>query len=210
MVRFEMASDIHDRKEIEDSVRREKQLSDSMIDSLPGVFYVFDSTGRLIRWNRNFEQSSGYSHEELARMQATDFFTDDEQQSLAERVQEVFTKGEAVLEADFVSKDGSRTPYVFSGTRVMFGNEPALVGLGLDNSDRKEVVNELKQRIAEQSESQRRLEVLVSGTTEREQRMVDLKQEVNILLKALGRDPKYKTPREVAALIAGSGQMRTM
>ncbi|MFH1418399.1 MAG: PAS domain S-box protein [Planctomycetota bacterium] len=72
--------------------------------------------------------------------------------------------------------------------------------MAIDIHERKQAEEELNQRVQEVSEAKHRLEVLVSGTTEREQRMVDLKQEVNDLLEELGRKPKYESPRTVTEL----------
>jgi PAS domain S-box-containing protein len=77
--------------------------------------------------------------------------------------------------------------------------------MAIDIHERKQAEEELNRRVQEVSEAKHRLEVLVSSTTEREQRMVDLKQEVNDLLQALGREEKYQTPRKVAEVSAGTG-----
>ena len=34
----------------------EKRLVESILSSLPGVFYIIDAEGRMVRWNRAFEQ----------------------------------------------------------------------------------------------------------------------------------------------------------
>ena len=52
------------------------------------------------------------------------------------------------------------------------------------------------------TESKRRLEILISDATAREQRMVDLKREVNTHLERMGRAIKYSAPRKVDAFLA--------
>lgn len=43
----------------------EKELAEAIIESLPGLFFVFGEDGRLMRWNRNHEVVIGYSAAEL-------------------------------------------------------------------------------------------------------------------------------------------------
>jgi PAS domain S-box-containing protein len=75
-----------------------------------------------------------------------------------------------------------------------------LANVSLDITERKRVESELQRRIEELSEAKRRMEVLVSNTTDREKRMVELKREVNQLSQMLGRAPKYQVPRKADEL----------
>ena len=43
----------------EESLLREKVFSDSLINSLPGIFYMFNEEGKFERWNYNFEIVTG-------------------------------------------------------------------------------------------------------------------------------------------------------
>jgi len=87
--------DITERKRTEELLRREKDLSETIIDSLPGVFYVFDDRNRFLRWNKNFEEASGYSAEEFAQMGLLDFFEGDDKALIADRVKQALTTGRA-------------------------------------------------------------------------------------------------------------------
>ncbi len=55
--------DITERKLAEIKFLREKMLSESIINSLPGIFYLYDKQGKFKQWNKNFEIVSGYSAE---------------------------------------------------------------------------------------------------------------------------------------------------
>ena len=59
-------------------LQKEKNLSDSIINSMPGIFYLFDHTGKFLRWNKRLETVSGYSREEIAMMSPLDFFEGEE------------------------------------------------------------------------------------------------------------------------------------
>ena len=38
---------------------RETDFPELIIDSLPGIFYFFNDTGKFLRWNKNFEKVYG-------------------------------------------------------------------------------------------------------------------------------------------------------
>ena len=46
----------------------------NIINALPGVFYLFDASGRFLRWNQPFKDVTGYGDRERAMMQGPDFF----------------------------------------------------------------------------------------------------------------------------------------
>lgn len=140
-------TDITERKKAEEAAIREKLFSDTMMESMPGVFYFYDESGHFLRWNQNFMRVSGYSAAEIATMHPRDFFSPADSQRLEERIAEVFQEGESFIEADFVSKDGSTTPYFFTGKRLMFDGSAYLVGVGVDITKRKRA--ELASREAE-------------------------------------------------------------
>src|SRR5690606_9673781 len=107
-------------------------------------FYLYDDQLRFLRWNRNFEKVSGHSPEEIARMTPTDFFGTDDRPLLERRIAEVFELGESSVEASLLAKDGSETPYFFTGKRIEFDGAPCLVGVGVDIAKRKTAENALQ------------------------------------------------------------------
>src|SRR6056297_335705 len=147
-----------EREQAELLAARELAFSQAMIDSMPGILYFYDESGRFLRWNRNFETVTGYSADEIARMHPLEFFTDAEKPLLEQRIDEVLQEGEAAVEADFLSRDGSTTPYFFTGRALEFDGARCLVGVGVDITERKrtenalrDLNNSLEQRVAERT-----------------------------------------------------------
>lgn len=124
------------RRRAEELLESERLFTDTMIESMPGILYFYDSDGRFLRWNRNFEAVTGYSGAEIAGMHPLDFFRGDDRTRVAQRIVEVFDKGESSIEAGFVAKDGAAKPYFFTGRKITFDGQPCLVGIGIDISDR--------------------------------------------------------------------------
>ncbi len=145
---FVMFDDITERKHAEMALHHRTEELVALVESLPGVFYLFDEQGRFLRWNRNFEAVSGYSAEEIAGLHPLDFFGSEDKERIAQRIGLVFSKGSAEVEAEFVSKKGGRAPYFFTGLRVVLDGKPCLIGVGLDITVRKQAEEALRQREA--------------------------------------------------------------
>jgi PAS domain S-box-containing protein len=47
--------DITERIKAQNEIMKEKNLSDSIINCLPGIFYLYNKEGRFLRWNKNLE-----------------------------------------------------------------------------------------------------------------------------------------------------------
>ena len=136
--------DISERKHVQEAILWEKNFIHAALDSVPGLFYLFDERGRFLRWNRNFEIVSGYSSDEISRLSPTDFFTEPDKGIIAEKIRQVFLTGEETVEADFTAKDQTRTPYFFTGKLVQIDQKPCLIGMGIDISERKRAEVELR------------------------------------------------------------------
>jgi len=144
------------RKEAELVAENESLFSETMIESMPGILYFYNHEGRFLRWNNNFQAVSGYSNEEIAKMHPLDFFADEEKTSIAEKISEVFTKGQAFVEASLFTKDGRKVPYLFTGRNVNFKSAECLIGMGIDISERKNAelkLDESEQKYRELVES---------------------------------------------------------
>ncbi|MFH2028447.1 MAG: PAS domain-containing protein [Nanoarchaeota archaeon] len=137
-----MLEDLENAKRL---IEKERALSESIINSLPGVFYVFDDKGKFKRWNKNFEIVTGYSSEECSKMTAIDLFEGEDKQHIAERIKQVFIKGNADAEAELVTKKGIKIPYYFTGHMIKIDNVPNLIGLGIDITERKKAEKEIKE-----------------------------------------------------------------
>lgn len=125
-----------ERTRAEAALRTERAFSEEMIDSMPGVVYFYDVEGRFLRWNRNFESVTGYDASEIQSMHPLDFFHGDDRTRVEQRIADVFALGEASVEAEFLHRDGSTTPYYFTGRHVQYDGRACLVGVGIDISDR--------------------------------------------------------------------------
>jgi len=127
-------------------IMRERDFSNAVIECLPGVFYMTDESGNLLRWNRAAEIISGYSPEELARKHGYDLVHPQHLEMLHDNRKRVFETGiPAEIEAEFVTKSGKHVPFFLNGRRVLFHGKPCLMGVGLDISKQKKAEEELRE-----------------------------------------------------------------
>ncbi|MBF0318863.1 MAG: PAS domain S-box protein [Nitrospirae bacterium] len=136
--------DITKRKVLENLLLKEKRFSELIINTLPGLYYLFDRTGKLILWNKNIELISGYSHDEVSQMHPLDFFTGDDRCNISAAITKSFETGEAILEANLCTKDGRYIPYYFTGTLITIEGVDYLTGVGTDISERKTIEGALR------------------------------------------------------------------
>ncbi|QNT75893.1 sensor histidine kinase [Dehalogenimonas etheniformans] len=137
---------------------REKNISDTTIESLPGVFYLFDTQGKFLKWNKNWELVTGVTAEEMPSKTVLEFFEGEDRTLIEQRIGEVFEKGQSTAEANFVSRDGRRTPYYFTGRLVVLDGKECLIGVGMDISERKLAEEAIKSRTEELARSNAELE----------------------------------------------------
>lgn len=135
--------DITSRKLAEQQLQDEKILSDSIVNSLPGIFYFYDRHGRFYKWNKNMEVISGYAGREIQQMHPLDFFDHDEKELVRLKIETVFALGAADINAHILTKTGDRIPYYLNGHRITFKGKDYLIGVGIDMTERTRIEQEL-------------------------------------------------------------------
>jgi PAS domain S-box-containing protein len=132
------------RAQTEETLRQERDFSDAVINSLPGVFYLYDRDGKFLRWNERFERVSHYSAAEISALHPLDVMAAADRAEVSARITQTFTAGESSVEAGFLSKGGQVTPYYFTGVSTHIGGRLCLAGVGLDITERKRAEHECR------------------------------------------------------------------
>ena len=140
---FGTNTDIEDQKRVEALLREsetgmrvERDFSNEIIDTLPGVFYLFNRQGKFRLWNKNLEDITGHSGDEIALMAPLEFIVEEDRPAVERKIEEVFVSGEANIEARLLTKNGLGVPYFFTGRRIVIDGQPHLIGNGVDISER--------------------------------------------------------------------------
>ncbi len=135
---------ITEQKAIQTQILHEKELSDVLINSLPGVFYMFNKNGKYLRWNKNILNITGYSEEDMKDMHPINFVPEDQRALLSEKIGNVFNFGIDNAEADLLKKNGERIAYYFTGIYLKYNGEDCMMGVGIDISEKSKYQKELK------------------------------------------------------------------
>jgi len=141
-----------------DALLQERNFSDSVINSIPGIFYLFDENGRFIRWNRNFEKVTEYPAAIIPEISPLDLFSGEDQNRVAAKIQNIFIAGEDFVEADLLSRSGKQTPYYLTGLNVSINDRTLLIGIGLDITERRLAEARLERAHQELERSNKELE----------------------------------------------------
>jgi len=170
--------DISWRKRLATQLLQSKLFSDSLIDSLPGFFYVFDSNLRLVRWNKDQLAILGYSEDDLSERSLESFLGSGVNRHEAMTLAREVLDGRVAtsfLETEVVRKDGTVVSYLCSGVRVSSPSGPMLLGVGFDITEQKRASMERDQLLA-------RLQALSRA---RERFLVGLSHELQNSLEAI-------------------------
>ena len=125
-----------------ETVKREQTLIQSIFDSIPGYLYVYDESGKLIKWNKKHETMTGFTADELAGMTLEKWFDQEDMLKVNSAVNDVFEKGYGEVEASLILKNGDKMITRSSGAPLILDGHKYLTGIGLDITEQKAVWEE--------------------------------------------------------------------
>lgn len=180
--------DITELKNIQEQLTSQKNLSESIINALPGIFFLINKENRLVRWNKNLKTVTGYSAEEISKMGPTEFFEGSYPNLLDKKLNEVLTNGSAETEGFLITKNGQKIPYFFNGLKTEVQGEEMIIGTGKDMTETKKAESSLRameQEIMNQKiQEQKKISRAIISAQERERHYIgrELHDNVNQLL----------------------------
>lgn len=130
-----LRSEIAGRERAETQARTAESFNDALVNSLPSLFVLFDTDGKLLRWNPSTERLTGYSHTELEGLMVGDCFAPEDREAVIEMARESHEGGPASLEATLLTRDNRRLPHLITGVRTRRNGKPCFAGIGVDISE---------------------------------------------------------------------------
>ena len=130
----------------ETALREEQQFSARVLDSLPGIFYLYTYPEcRLTLWNKKHEALLGYTAAEMSGRHVTDWHVPQAREAVMAIIEKLMADGESSVEAQLLAKDGTARPFHLTGVRFEAHNRLYFMGIGTDISERKATEAELAQ-----------------------------------------------------------------
>ena len=136
--------DITERKQAEQTVVDERNFSNKLVQSLPGIFFRLDHDGGLLQWNKQFEVLLGLSPEEMSGINVLSINHEDDTPRAIQAIQQAFETGSATLEARLVLAEGVRD-YLLTANRIETKLGINIIGFGTDVTERKQMEIELRE-----------------------------------------------------------------
>ncbi len=132
-----LVQDVSDRASIEDALGGEGDIVQSVLHGAPGMFFVHDKDGKLVQWNSEYEQSTGYSADELSQLTQFDLISPEEHAAFRSIVEEVITTGSAKGEFTKIRKDGTALPVSGAGTHIARDGNSYIMVIAVDITARR-------------------------------------------------------------------------
>nr|WP_320025677.1 PAS domain S-box protein [uncultured Acetobacterium sp.] len=124
-------------------LERELVFVRALFESIPGYLYVYDESGRLIKWNKKHAEMTGYSSAELAQMTIDKWFEGDDLVRVLAAVDQVFKTGYGEVEANLIKKNGEKLLIRSNGVVMTLDGKKYFTGIGLDITEQRQLEAQL-------------------------------------------------------------------
>ena len=131
----------------------ENTFSNKLIESLPGIYYLYEIDGEEIflrKWNQNHVILLGYSNEELINKRGSEFFSKTEWNRIKEAIENAVVKGSSMVETFIITRSGIKLPFLLEGYTFINHGKNYLMGVGLEISHWKTLEKTIKEGIIKQ------------------------------------------------------------
>lgn len=138
-----VAFDISDLKHTEEALHQERNVVSAILDTVGALVVVLDPDGRITRFNRACELTTGYSLEEVRGKRIWDFFLVPEE---VERFKSIFTQLSADLlpeeyQSYWITRHGTKRLIAWSSTMLpgSDGTPNYIIATGIDITEREQL-----------------------------------------------------------------------
>lgn len=188
--RIDIYLDITERKILENRLRESLDIFHPVATYTKDAIIMIDDEGRVIFWNKGAESMFGYTAEEMAGRDIHMICAPQRYLEMYRKGFEVFKytgKGNVIdrtLEMTAIRKNGEEFPVELTVSSFTIKGRWHALAIIRDISERKKLEIELRRKVEE-------MERFFKLAVDRENRIIELKKEVNELCKKCGEKPRY-------------------
>jgi PAS domain S-box-containing protein len=150
----QLGREITVRQQVEEKLRSERDLAESLIETAPAIVLLLDTEGRIVRFNPYMTELSGYRLEEVQGKDWIGAFLPERER---DRIRRLFSKASSGVQTrgninPIVTRDGRERviEWYDKALKDAQGNVVGLLAIGQDISERVQTEQEL-QRLFEQT-----------------------------------------------------------
>jgi len=130
----------------EDALKGSEEFNRGLVENMPNLVVVYDSDRKIRYVNPMATTILGYSAGEMEGTDIMTYVVPHQHAEIASATHERFSSGMGEsLEVDFVTKTGQHLTVISKGAPLHFQNQPAVLMLLADISDRKRAEEELRE-----------------------------------------------------------------
>ncbi len=180
--------DITERKKAINDLLETRNYLDSLLEYANAPIIVWDPHLRITRFNRAFEKLTGRKAADVVGKELNLLFPSDSRDASLQHIRQTTTgKRWEVIEIPILHADGSVHTVLWNSAAIYSPDGSqiiAIIAQGQDITERKKAEDKSKEQL---QELQRWYEVMLG----RENRVLELKKEINDLLTQAGQPPRY-------------------
>ncbi len=179
---------VTEHKKIELELRQTKDHLEKLINHANAPIVVWDAHQRITRFNHAFELLTGRNASEVLSTPIESLFPPDQRKAILDLMESTnHHQNPDSTEIDILHKNGSIRTVLWNSASIFDQDDCELIATiaqGQDITDRKSAENRVSEQL---QELQRWYRVMLN----RENRIIELKKEVNDLLSMLAQAPRY-------------------
>lgn len=138
-----VAVDVTELKRTEQAFQEERNVLSAILDTVGALVVVLDQAGRIVRFNRACEQTSGASFDAVRGRHFGDVLVAPDERDRLGVIFDQLRSGHSVedFEAYSTTPDGSRRLIAWSTTALPGANQPTayIIATGIDRTERKQL-----------------------------------------------------------------------